>query len=843
MITEFSAALVESRRMAFQPTAARRSRRFSRFISTLVLAPLFASAGLTDRIDLTANGLDPDDLSSRGDVSADGRIVVFQSSATNLVTGDNNNRSDIFAFDRISRTLRRVSVATGGSQANLGSNAPVVSANGRFVAFQSSANNLVGGDSNTAVDIFVHDRRTGETTRVSVASDGSAGNSQNTAPSISADGRYVAFESLADNLVSGDTNGMSDVFVHDRQGGQTTRVSRTSSAVEGNAASLRGRISANGRYVVFESEATNLTAGDSNSSVDVFLHDRQIGSTTLVSVAMDGGAASSHSQAASVSNSGSRVAFQSLANNLVADDTNGNMDVFVRDIPSGVTTLVSRATGGTQSNEYSYFPDISADGQMIGFFSVASNLVEDDTNSASDAFVHDLRTQVTERVSQTATGNEANGGSQAATLSDNGRFVAFESTASNLVGDDVNGIQDIFIYDRWPHDELTPTGVSVGDRAGSSVAIDGPHAAVGIPHDDHSGFENVGSVAIFRRHPISGIWKHIVTHTSDIDSSMDQDRFGNAVAMDADTLVVGAENDDDIAFRAGLVNVYSRNAGGNNYWALLNTLKGSDTDEGDYFGHSVAVDGDRLVVGAHLADAQGEDAGAIYVFERHVGGQNKWGQTQKITASDGAAGDRFGSVVAISGDQILVGAPQKQTAAGASAGQAYLLRHNGFSWVEQRIILPASGQNAGDQFGYSVDLDDAIAVVGARFSDSAAGNQTGSVHVFARDEGGPDEWGERGVIEASDAAAGDRFGTSVAIKVNRIVVGAPFNDDRGEDAGKVYVYDTSLNAMKPLTNEFVSVRDEFGSAVATDGVQCLVGSWLDNRPGNNSGGAYRFDVP
>ena len=189
----------------------------------------------------------------------------------------------------VPRFMTRVSVDSAGVQGDgpsLQSNisADSLSADGRFVAFESDATNLVAGDSNGFTDVFVHDRQTGATTRISVSSAGVQGDLPSYKPKISDDGRFVSFNSIASNLVAGDTNGTSDSFVHDRQTGTTTRVSVDSAGVQGNRNSLETAISGDGRFVAFNSEATNLVTGDTNAQFDVFVHDRQTSTTTRVSV-------------------------------------------------------------------------------------------------------------------------------------------------------------------------------------------------------------------------------------------------------------------------------------------------------------------------------------------------------------------------------------------------------------------------------------------------------------------------------------------------------------------------------------------------------------------------------
>ena len=347
--------------------------------------------------------------------------------------------------DRQTGQTTRVSVASDGAQGNGDSGQPVISADGRFVAFYSSASNLVPGDTNGVEDVFVHDRLTGQTARVSVASDGAQGNGPSWGPSISADGRFVAFESRASNLVPGDTNDTTDVFVHDRLTGQTTRVSVASDGREGNSYSWLARISADGRFVVFTSDASNLVPGDTNGTWDVFVHDRQTGQTTMVSVASDGTPGNGRSIGVSISGDGRFVAFESEASNLVAGDTNGTWDVFVHDRLTGQTTRVSVASDGAQGADSSSGGELSAHGRFVVFFSFASNLVPGDTNERMDVFVHDRQTGETTIVSVASDGAQGNANSSGAAISADGRFVVFTSKASNLVPGDTNGTWDVFV--------------------------------------------------------------------------------------------------------------------------------------------------------------------------------------------------------------------------------------------------------------------------------------------------------------------------------------------------------------------------------------------------------------
>jgi len=447
----------------------------------------------TVRVSVDSNGIQVNNGSTASTVSQDGRYIAFQSVDNNLVAGDTNGTIDIFVHDRDTdedgvfdevgniETVR-VSIRSDGNQGTGGnSTTPTISPNGRFVAFQSVATNLVAGDTNGFTDIFVHDRDTDEdgvfdevgnieTVRVSIDSGGNqvVGNSENAA--ISQDGRHVAFQSNANLLVAGDTNGSTDVFVHDRDTDEdgvfdeaanikTVRVSVASDgsqALGGN--STLPRISQEVRYITFQSVATNLVVGDNNGLTDVFLHDRDTDSdyifdeagnieTERISVDSSGTQANGNNQHPAISQNGRYVIFQSNASNLVSSDTNGSIDIFDHDRSTGETTRISVDSDGNQVNGNSQYPVISQDGRYVTFHSSASNLVSFDTNGLIDIFDHDRNTGQTTRVSVDSDGKQANGDSQYPAISQDGQYVAFESKASNLVLGDTNGNLDIFAYD------------------------------------------------------------------------------------------------------------------------------------------------------------------------------------------------------------------------------------------------------------------------------------------------------------------------------------------------------------------------------------------------------------
>lgn len=419
------------------------------------------------RISVSSDGVEGDASSSRASLSSDGRYIAFESDATNLVPNDTNGVRDIFVRDTVSGSIQRVSVATGGGQADGPSYKASISDDGRYVAFESTATNFVDGDINGTLDTFVYDRINGTTGLVSVGYFALAqGNSASGRPSISADGRYVAFESAADNVVPDDTNGAIDVFVRDMVDGVTTRVSVNSSEEEANGNSSKASISADGRYVAFESTATNLArvgpyggGSDTNGVADIFVRDKVAGSTWYVSTYQaltcegsscwyDPALADSGSYNPSISANGEYVAFVSDATNLVPNDTNGVRDVFVRNNAKlGEPTCVSVNSGGWQeaNGASDSWPSITAGGEYVAFQSDATNLVLVDTNGQKDLFVRNMYTGAIIRVSVDPDMMGSNGSSGSRPfISANGGYVGFSSTADNLVPNDTNGERDIF---------------------------------------------------------------------------------------------------------------------------------------------------------------------------------------------------------------------------------------------------------------------------------------------------------------------------------------------------------------------------------------------------------------
>ena len=346
--------------------------------------------GRTRLISVSSAGEQPNNhtgvYSNGSPISADGRYVVFITSAANVVPNDGNSHTDVFIRDRKKGTTKRVSVNSNEEEAQGGDSVdPAISPDGRFVVFQSTADNLVPNDLNGAADVFIRDREKGVTKRVSVNSSEEESHGGGTEASLSADGRYVLFGSTSDNLAPG-ANGSEQAYVRDRREGTTRRVSVNAGGHQANQSVGYMSISNSGRFVVFESNANNLVKHDTNGQTDVFVRDRHSKTTRRVSVTSAEGQVKNWSGYAHVSPSGRFVAFESPNAHLVAGDDNGIVDVFVRDIRHGITTRVTSRSGGSSPNGSEY-PTITSDGRFVGFQSDVNNLVPGDTNGFTDAFV------------------------------------------------------------------------------------------------------------------------------------------------------------------------------------------------------------------------------------------------------------------------------------------------------------------------------------------------------------------------------------------------------------------------------------------------------------------------
>lgn len=426
-------------------------------LSALIfVAPIFTNTVVDDppiynqsiaRQSVSGAGSEGNNDSGVPSVSADGRFVAFMSDATNLVAGDTNGVRDIFVRDRFLNLTERVSVAGTSTQGNNSSSWPTISADGRFVAFESLATNFVANDQNGARDIFVYDRVLHAIERVSVPAAGGEGNGDSFLPRISADGRFVVYQSVASNLTAGDTNNKTDVFVRDRFLGTTVRASVANDGSESNGYSFRPEITADGTRVVFESDATNLAANDNNGHTDIFIRNLSNGTTSLISVAPDGAPGDGDSYDASITPDGNFVLFITNATNFNSAAPGVHVDVYLKNILTGALDRMNRGKDGSAANSDCFHGHLSDDARFISFSSFATNLVSEDQNGREDVFVYDRALQQTIRVSLAADGTQIDGFSNYARLSGDGSFIAFMSDATNLIATTHAGLVHIYGYD------------------------------------------------------------------------------------------------------------------------------------------------------------------------------------------------------------------------------------------------------------------------------------------------------------------------------------------------------------------------------------------------------------
>ena len=436
-------------------------------IGAIVTIGIGSSAALgttppsTSRVSVSSSGAQGDYSSFATGISARGRYVSFSSDATTLVKGDTNGKRDAFVHDRLTGKTTRVSVSSTGAESHCSdpfgcSSAVGITGDGRYVAIVSDASDLVPGDTNEASDVFVHDRRTGETTRVSISDRGLQGNGASGVAAISSDGRYVAFTSGASNLVAGDTNGAADVFIRDLRSSRTTRVDVDGHGRQTNRGSdssgprpQRARPLYRLHFQRVESGRPRhqqpgrcLRSRPPHRSHDQGQRAQPRPAGWRCTAPRNG------SNAPSISANGRYVAFHSVTSNLVRGDTNRAFDIFVRDRKTHQTRRVSVSDRGLQANAESFGPpSISPDGRYVAFGSLASNLVAGDANDTTDVFVYDRRTGGVILASRNTRGVQGNDGSAnaVAAFSVDNAFLAFSSWSSNLVDGDTNGGPDAFV--------------------------------------------------------------------------------------------------------------------------------------------------------------------------------------------------------------------------------------------------------------------------------------------------------------------------------------------------------------------------------------------------------------
>lgn len=466
-------------------------------VSALAIVIGFVAPTSALEVDLVSRALNGNagNSSSRGvSLNRDGSMVAFYSDATNLVLDDRNGFRDVFVWDAMDGFIERVSVNSDGVPGNRASHAagsaPDISADGNVIAFYSDATNLVEDDDNGTTDVFVRIRDlgvgsiTGATFLVSATPEGDPGNGPSLFPSISADGRFVAFQSLATNLIDDDTNGAADVFIRDLD---TNTTERPCDLVEPNDFSYSPAISADGNVVAFASAATNLVPGDTNGAIDIFVCTRNRddgtfanGTLERVSLSSEGIQGNADSIVPAISGSGCFVAYKSEADNLVAGDRNHAVDVFVRVRGADVTEVASArhpAAGslsdGVTANDGSFPPSLSWNGRYVAFGSFATNLLVGDENHFASVYVRDRQTGEIRLVDINEDGKQADAGTPDTppSVSGDARWIGFVSAASNLTppGVDLNFTNDVF---RAENPITPPTVETVCCECTDDVCVD-----------------------------------------------------------------------------------------------------------------------------------------------------------------------------------------------------------------------------------------------------------------------------------------------------------------------------------------------------------------------------------
>ena len=427
-------------------------------------------------------------------ISTDGRFVAFVSLAENLVPEDTNLATDVFVRDRLLGTTERVSVSSSGRQGNGNSGllnllgGPSISGDGRFVAFASEATNLVRGDRNSAGDVFVRDRLTGETTRVSVASDGTEASGSE--PVISRDGRFVSFLSFSDTIVP-DENFTADVFVHDRQTGVTERISEGPDGSDANGQSLfPARLSGDGRFVYFSSFASNLVAGDpDNGDVDAYLFDRQTQTTTAITSNRPSSGVIQHGIVGGISGDGRFLMFTTQDTTFVNPDTNGFFDdAWLVDRATGEYLLVGVNDAGVQGDDSTFAGDVSDDGSFVALVSRSTNF-GGPANFRENIYVRDRTAGTTRLVSVASDGTEGDLDSIEPAMTPDGLVISFASRSSTFVPENQSFFAyDVFVRDARPQADLsvakTDSPDPIDERSPLTYTVtvrnDGPAGATGV---------------------------------------------------------------------------------------------------------------------------------------------------------------------------------------------------------------------------------------------------------------------------------------------------------------------------------------------------------------------------
>jgi len=498
---------------------------------------------IIERVSVSTAGVETKNA-SRPYISGNGNVVAFWTDTGALIPDDTNFAGDIYVRNRTSNTTERVSLGVGGVQtARTDTNPPTsypdigIDDSGTYIAYATDATNITDNhvfDTNGVTDVYVIDRSLGltdpnRTKRVSFGAAGS-GNVQATGgsfnPTISGNGQFVVFRSVASNIVLGDGNNQPDIFIFDRGVGLNARVNISTGGAEANNEDGNSEftVSDDGRYIAFESLATNLVTGDTNAKRDIFIRDRAGNSTCRISLASGGLQANGDSVEPYINGSGDYVVFTSFASNLVTGDTNGQADIFIWERTSGCAGTISRvsvSTDGAQSNGGSARPSVNDGGRYVLYWSVGSNLVDGDTNGQPDFFVFDRTTEVTTRANVNASYEQSNGfQNQFASINDDGTLIAYESFGNNLVGGDTNNSSDIFVAQGG---SSSPYDLTMTARTDTSITLGWTDSTTGGGNLQETNM-------IVQRRPIGGNFQNWATLAANTTTYVDTGKANNPLA-------------------------------------------------------------------------------------------------------------------------------------------------------------------------------------------------------------------------------------------------------------------------------------------------------------------------
>ncbi len=417
------------------------------FVFAICVICNLARGGVTEIVSVTSEGDQSSGYSVEPEVSDDGRHVVFYAAADDLVPGDTNGFADVFVRDRLTNETTRVSISSDGEQANGDCRFPTISGDGRMVAFHSSADNLVPDDTNSEWDIFVHDRKTGVTVRASVGPIGEESDEGGYFGSISGNGQFVVFNT-GEPLSEEDTNNVSDIYRHDLISKDTVRVSVGTGGFQLDGASVKASISYYGEYVAFLSLARNVDPIDIDNRYDVYVRDILSDETVLVSPSSSNDqSADEDCELSVISADGQNIAFITEATNLIEGEQLGVKYAYLYDRSKNLMRLMSRSYCGEPGDQRTDTVAITPDGQWVVFYSAAQNLVPGGSWPVRNIFLRNTVTNQILEVSEASDGSPANADSYDPALSNDGHIIVFSSIADNLVDDDSNNTHDIFAHE------------------------------------------------------------------------------------------------------------------------------------------------------------------------------------------------------------------------------------------------------------------------------------------------------------------------------------------------------------------------------------------------------------